>query len=490
MNRDGQYFAAVVGGSAVSQLSTVAIFDIAGKRLVSREMDGCSLAFDEAREERLLVAAPGRIQIWNFRANLVESTFAAEGQTGLFVARDGDVLFAGRDASLRDRGYDVSGVRYGHTRAITDVAMSPDGAALATSSEDGSVRLWATSRASLTGHRVLKSLVFWPAQLSATASRVLVAGNTIDVFDLASGNRLISQDRIRSILRRKGEFTCKGPAEVCEKPIFVSGEDSAVAALSSDGLRLAASDKSDDKPGIIVVSDVDSDRMPLELRGHRGAIDALVFTPSGETLLSAARDRTVRVWNARSGEIRRVMEGLPGFISAVAVDPGGNLAVAGFVDGAVRIWDLRTGELLDTLAGHTDAVRSLAFTPDGRHLITASTGETVNVWDIASAPRRRIHRLVHTGPVTAAAVSPDGSRVVTSSIALSERSYDGVARVWDLASGELLLTIRRPDAALTSVAFTRDGRSVVFSSPFDGESLGGAVGVWETRGARGERDRQ
>ncbi|WP_319701024.1 hypothetical protein [Streptomyces sp. ME19-01-6] len=64
---------------------------------------------------------------------------------------------------------------------------------------------------------------------------------------------------------------------------------------------------------------------------------------------------------------------------------GRTLATTG-ADRTVRLWDVRTGRALRALKGHTDGVWAVAFSPDGRTLATGSDDETVRLWDID--PRR------------------------------------------------------------------------------------------------------
>jgi WD40 repeat protein len=81
----------------------------------------------------------------------------------------------------------------------------------------------------------------------------------------------------------------------------------------------------------------------------------------------------------------------------------------------------------DQCAGRCTSVLSAAFSPDGARIVTASADRTARVWDIASNEILRELR-GHGGSVQSAAFSPDGARIVTA-------SFDRTARVWDVSWG-------------------------------------------------------
>ena len=80
----------------------------------------------------------------------------------------------------------------------------------------------------------------------------------------------------------------------------------------------------------------------------------------------------------------------------------------------LRIWDVTGEQTVRTLRGHTDVVRSVAWSPDGRRLVSASDDGTVKVWDVSSGEELLTFRGKPGTPFTSVAFRPDGRRIVAS----------------------------------------------------------------------------
>jgi len=82
--------------------------------------------------------------------------------------------------------------------------------------------------------------------------------------------------------------------------------------------------------------------------------------------------------------LERGLKGHKWWINSVAVSPDGSWAVSCSDDKTVKIWDMKTGECRATLEGHTDRVLSVTITPDGNRILSGSLDNSVRVWDAGS----------------------------------------------------------------------------------------------------------
>ena len=91
-----------------------------------------------------------------------------------------------------------------------------------------------------------------------------------------------------------------------------------------------------------------------ELRGHSSDIHALTILNNGD-IVSASLDKSIKIWNANTGDLKKTLEGHKDCIQALIVLANGNLA-SGSWDKTIRIWDVDTGEIRKVLAEHMNRV--------------------------------------------------------------------------------------------------------------------------------------
>lgn len=197
----------------------------------------------------------------------------------------------------------------------------------------------------------------------------------------------------------------------------------------------------------------------LTLEGHEEGIWACAITPDGRRLISASRDKTLRVWDLQSGEALAVLRGHEADVRGCAVMPDGRRVVSASADRTLEIWDLETGRALATLSGHEARVLACAVTPDGRRIVSASSDGTLRIWDPGTGEALAVLR-GHEAEVRNCAVTPDGRRVVSA-------SRDGFLKIWSTETGEVLATLqgsseRKPSRCPCAVS--PDGTRVIVAT--------------------------
>jgi eukaryotic-like serine/threonine-protein kinase len=183
------------------------------------------------------------------------------------------------------------------------------------------------------------------------------------------------------------------------------------------------------------------------LRGHTGDLVSLAFHPKGNLLLSAAKDRTVRLWDLVQHKTIHTLPVHRADVTSVAFNPGDSTTATACKDGVIRLWEADGAKRLE-LDEHTAAVNDIAFSADGKRLASASADRTVIIWDAATGDI--VHRLTgHSGIVYCVAIH--GRRIAST-------DFLGFLRLWDIETGKLIHTYPKMPHTVNRLAFTSDGR--------------------------------
>jgi len=202
------------------------------------------------------------------------------------------------------------------------------------------------------------------------------------------------------------------------------------------------------------------------LAGHRGNVNAVVFSADGRQLFAAGGQPglagEVRQWIVAEGRLTRVLEGHKDAIYCVAISSDGKTLATGSYDQKLKLWDPETGQEIRTLSGHNGCVYGLAFRGDGKILASASADRTVKLWDVASGERRDTlsQSLKELYAVT---FSLDGKRLVAG-------GADNRIRVWGISEAAtettdpILYSKFAHEGAILNLAFSSDGKALLSSA--------------------------
>jgi WD40 repeat protein len=210
---------------------------------------------------------------------------------------------------------------------------------------------------------------------------------------------------------RTGEQTRSFDFDASGGILDVSDAGDRIAVMAPDGkITLLDADSGD------VAAEIDGPR-PVDQAVGIAAVPAIAFDPSGQLLAEYGADRTVRLWDAQTGESAGVLRGGESYFHAVSFSPDGELVAGGDTSGAY-VWSVDSGAVLQHVQ-HADPGSSPpvllgdlgitpAFSADGRSLLTMGTIE-VSVWDAETG-----ERLFHD-PFAKLGGFLDDDRIVTAS---------------------------------------------------------------------------
>ncbi|MEU8220390.1 serine/threonine-protein kinase [Micromonospora taraxaci] len=162
-------------------------------------------------------------------------------------------------------------------------------------------------------------------------------------------------------------------------------------------------------------------------------------------------------------------------VSAVAFSPDGTTLVSANQETAgITFWNVADRRAVATIPGHTRDIDVLAFSPDGKTLVSGGYDGVVKLWDVASRQNTATLSLTDFGRVSHVAFSPQGDSVAALG--------GDVVRMWRLSAANQPVNLSVDPAAepldLEAIGFTQDGQALV------GFDQRGNLRAWETASGR------
>ena len=253
-------------------------------------------------------------------------------------------------------------------------------------------------------------------------------------------------------------------------------------------------------------------------RRYREAIDAIAFSPNGQTL-AAGGYQEVHLWDVGASNLISTFKEHQGWIKAIAFSPDGKTvaSVSGhkgrnikhpmiYLDLSVpiqkegmrylfphtiRLWDVKTGTTQLTFPMNTLPITALEFSPDSTKLLAASQQGFIDVYDSATGHHEQFSvslfvydAILKTYRFNALAFSTDGEIFATGGQDREIRPYDvadAKIELWNADNGNLLHTFNSPGGLVRLLVFSPDGKTLASNV---GKDWWNKIFIWDLENYR------
>jgi WD40 repeat protein len=291
----------------------------------------------------------------------------------------------------------------GHTDAILSAVYSPDGSRIATTSADGTARVWdARTGAPLTSPLSHETSVLTSA-FSPDGERLLTGSeDTVRLWSVSTGKPITEPLELHGSVqavafspdgRVLAAGTDDGKLRTWDastgdtlSPVIIYHEAVYDLQFNRDGSEL-----------LVAVGDGFADRLaprtgkrigsPMR---HPNIVFTAVYSPDGATILTASADHTAILWDANTGAPSGITFQHGASVETAAFSDDGLRVLTASRDHTARVWDAKTGTPLTPVLQHSEAILKAVFSPDGRFVATAGRDRTVKLWDSTTGALLRL----------------------------------------------------------------------------------------------------
>ena len=360
-----------------------------------------------------------------------------------------------------------------HEDWVSVLAFNAKGTSLVSGSKDSTVKLWHTESGKWSDGQFkrvwnehegeIQSVEFSPDNQTIASSS---NDGTIKLRPVEGEGKTVSLDsNVPSIHQAQDGCQQEGQGAICPRP-HPSGVK--IVEISPDGKSFVTATNNS------TLSKFSLDAMtedPMILSpNHQGIITDLKISPNGKLIASGSYDDTVNLFQEDGTLIRQIVEHTQD-INAIEFSTDSRLLVTASDDGHIGLWNTTDGKGSLIQDAHEDWVRDIAFSPTEQLFASASDDSSVKLWDYEGNLIKHLKGSDgHKGNVLKVVFSPDGKLIASL-------SDDQTIKLWN-RKGRLQQTLKNEYAYWSSMSFSQHQNDQLIAA----SDSNGRVTIWDYDG--------
>ena len=408
------------------------------------------------------------VRLWDIenRKQIAKFSLHESWITAVAFSTDGDILASG-DAEKKIILWDTKtkmkrSELEGHTNGVCALAFSPDGTTLASGSYDGTIRFWNPNTGKetstfTTGHsKYITSLAFSNQDTMLTS---VDFNGTVDLWNMMTkqGHSYLNigqniRDSATSLSDDAILYAAMGNNYTTAFSPLGSGMIGGVAGLPVEKFQLWNLTTREELHG------------PWTHQNYY--INGVTFSPNNKMLVVSDRRKGILSWNIDTGEEKVLFNLRSQWKNRLIFSPNGKMLVYQGRHSTTHIWNYETFEEITPyyLKPHTSAI---SFSPDNTQLAIVYRNQ-IALWDIEGNEFKE-RGSIKSGIIEEITFSPDGKYLITA----NSEGWKKPIIVWDIETGQELLTMKGHTEQITGFKFSHDGKILATGS------LDGTILLWD-----------
>lgn len=185
-----------------------------------------------------------------------------------------------------------------------------------------------------------------------------------------------------------------------------------------------------------------------------------IASRNGKHYITGGHDKTVKIWDRKTGKLLHKLEGQKGGITCGALSPDGTKLAVGSWDWSARVWDLTTQKVTKIVLKHKAEVVEIAYTPDGKHIVTSGRDKKINIWDAKTGKHIKATK-PQEKPVVTFDISPDGKQIAGVVSDWKTPREPAAVKFWSFPNLEDQGVVYRHRFEMKVAKYSADGRKLV-----------------------------